>query len=740
MALDERYTLGAPLNQYFVDKDTGEPLATGELRFYRDSSRATQKAVYQLTGAPPNYTYTSVGAIITLSAVGTIQNSGGDNIALYLYPYDANGDLDLYYVECWSEGGVLQWTREAWPNLGAGNDPALDKSLVPNQVSNPQFTEIFLNESVSTTITNASGTNRYPIAPDWDLEISSAASASVVVQRIPLTPAADVPSRAPYALQIDAQAGITECLLVQRKSNNLGLWTSSTDREVFLSGSMTATNANAGSIDIELKYRESSGVNNTTPVTIIDASFTDAEYTEATGASVAIPTSTSTDTGRDAYIELYAELPLNSTSIITSIQVIPAFAADILAYDSRTADRERALMGDFYLPALERRTAKSLLQGWDFPLNPRQFQNTAITSAPTYIIDQTIAQSVTAGGMTYADYEAAGLNLLQVTSVDATDALFMTQYLSGQDVKSLLGNRLSMNISAWASTADVVARVYLVRGSAAANFPTLPADLGTFAADGTFTLVEANWSIIARNGLGTPQATLNTQAAATNIADYRNDVQFSQWEIVADAELNDTDKFACIVSFEMPTAATVLTVNSISLTQGDIASRPQLQTDDEALKGCQKFYQKSYRDGVLAGTASVPDMIVGRSGTNNNASPNAQGSWNLYANHEFAVEMVDVPTIAIWDSAATTANSQHSYVNDAGLEAVYAWPGTAARPGQSVAASLTVQIASQANVSTKSFGSFVITIDSDTALGGYLFPAQGATVHFHFEADARLGL
>ena len=79
MALDERYMIAGPLNQYFVDKNTGLPLAAGELTFYRDDARGTLKEVFQLSGTPANYSYVALSSPVTLSSVGTIQNSAGDN-------------------------------------------------------------------------------------------------------------------------------------------------------------------------------------------------------------------------------------------------------------------------------------------------------------------------------------------------------------------------------------------------------------------------------------------------------------------------------------------------------------------------------------------------------------------------------------------------------------------------------------------------------------------------------------
>lgn len=626
MALDEKHFLSAPLEQHFLNKDNGQPLAAGTLRFYRDNARGTPKNVFQLSGVVPNYTYTSIGSTITLDLYGSIQNSGGDNVALYLYPYDENGDIDLYYIECYSAGGVLQWTREGWPNLTAENDPTTDNSSSANQIANPQFTEIFFNESGSTTLTNASGTNSYQIAPDWFLEVSSSASASVVISRVALAVGAAVPSRAPYALQVDCQAGITACKLVQRKKANAALWTSTATRNIYLSGSFTAKSISGGTLSIALKYRESSGVNATTPVDITSGSFGASDYVENSGVSNFVPTSTSAETGDDAYIDIYVDLPLNSICQVTSIQVVPSLRSDIISFDMDTSKRNLAYMGDYFLPALEQRTAKSILQGWNFAVNPNQFQYTGATykngapgltrfnNSARYIADQTIAiasNTTTPAAYINVDYVSAdGIKYFKFTSTEDAQSFMLHQYLEGDDVKALMTNRLSMNILAWASAADVTVKIYLFRGKKTAlstalgapdNFPDVSAGniLGTFSPDGTFALNGAytGWSSIPRGEndfLGIPSTTLKTLAALTELATHKHDHGFSQWEITDATDLSDTDKFACLVTFTVPTSGTEVNVADISLTKGDIPTRTHPQTENEVMLQMQKYWETNY--------------------------------------------------------------------------------------------------------------------------------------------------
>ena len=71
------------------------------------------------------------------------------------------------------------------------------------------------------------------------------------------------------------------------------------------------------------------------------------------------------------------------------------------------------------------------------------------------------------------------------------------------------------------------------------------------------------------------------------------------------SQISDTDKFAIVVTFAVPTDLTVVTVNSISLVPGDIPTRPAPQTTDQVLRECQYYYEKSYAAGTAVGTATT---------------------------------------------------------------------------------------------------------------------------------------
>ena len=121
--LNANYVAALDLNPYFVDKSTGTPLSGGTISFYEDNNRTTAKPVYELVqgGAIPlNYSYAPFSNPIILSGVGTVVDNNGNQAALYYFPYDEFGNVQLYYIECYDANGLLQFTREAWPFPFAG--------------------------------------------------------------------------------------------------------------------------------------------------------------------------------------------------------------------------------------------------------------------------------------------------------------------------------------------------------------------------------------------------------------------------------------------------------------------------------------------------------------------------------------------------------------------------------------------------------------------------------------------
>jgi len=100
MALDSRYIPLTMLWQLFSDKDTGNFLRNGYVKFYRDISRTVGKPVYQLTGSPPSYTYIEYGFLDTDGGWRIdLNDQSAFDLIPYAFPFDEEGNVDLYFVQ-----------------------------------------------------------------------------------------------------------------------------------------------------------------------------------------------------------------------------------------------------------------------------------------------------------------------------------------------------------------------------------------------------------------------------------------------------------------------------------------------------------------------------------------------------------------------------------------------------------------------------------------------------------------
>ena len=618
MAIDNRLIALTSLNQFFVDKDTGAPLSGGTLEFYEDADHTTAKNVYKLSGTQPAYSYTSLGAVVTLGADGTAQDSSGNNIIIYGFPYtetpnEASTTLDLYYIVCKDSGGAIQWRRDAIPTITSEGD-ILDEDLPSsNQISNPQFSKVFLN-SGSNAIAVQSVTNfEVNIAPDWVLVLTG--TGTVTVTRTPVRGSDDFPTLPPFYLSVAVGSGITSCLLRQRLKDNSSLWGNSSTYSTNTGRVSTYVVAKADSSrNIKFYYKD----NSQSAVTLQTMALTTSWSTF--GAVTDINSSLSTVNSSEGYVDLYFDISTNATLYLTSVQLVPAPTSSqsgVIPYDQRSSNRELAYMGDYYLDALSKRGTSNILIGWDFPLNPAQPGLTGTISSDStsalgaYTWDQTICARA-GSNISYA--RSSLTNGMQFTTTGATSSLTMIQYLDPTLIYELQGEELSVNVVAHtAANEDVVGRIYLVYAPSSSSIPALSTTIGTTTTGGVFTPTpETGWVTIPRQYLPTPQFTVNTAIGRQTLTDNTIDFGFNGWKI--DGTLAaQPEYFAIVVTFEIPTSGTVLTVDSINMSVGSVPSRPFPLSKTQVVQQCERYYEKSYAESVTPGTA------VG----NNNSSQNA---------------------------------------------------------------------------------------------------------------------
>jgi len=100
-------------------------------------------------------------------------------------------------------------------------------------------------------------------------------------------------------------------------------------------------------------------------------------------------------------------------------------------------------------------------------------------------------------------------------------------------------------------------------------------------------------------------ATIATEVEVTGYSDYTFSGYYRD-----DFAASDSATFFAIVIGTAPMAnLDTVHFNSVSLCQGHIPTRPAPQTADEVLRECQYFYEKSYDNAILPGTATYLNRI-----------------------------------------------------------------------------------------------------------------------------------
>jgi hypothetical protein len=170
MALNPMYVVAPNIQYFLVDRDSGLPLSNGKVFFYRDQDMVTPKPVYELQGNAANYTYSPLPNPLILSSAGTIVDDNGNQVVPYFFPFDAEGNQDLYYIVVQNAVGSPQFTVHAWPNPTTGGGSGGDNGLL-NYVPNGQFlahTNLVNNALVAGSNIIAQG--------GWTIELDPAAT------------------------------------------------------------------------------------------------------------------------------------------------------------------------------------------------------------------------------------------------------------------------------------------------------------------------------------------------------------------------------------------------------------------------------------------------------------------------------------------------------------------------------------------------------------------------------------
>ena len=598
-----------PLQEYFVNKDTGFPLAGGYVEFFSDPAFTVPKDVFQqsLVGGT-TYDYTNLGSVLVLSSVGTFVDNNGDDIIPFLYPYDAQGDIELYFVRVWSgnpsvQGSVLQFTRQGWPpNLIQSTSPSdiFESSL--NLFTNPQFSIVNFNNTSGQTYyeITVAGAGNFEFAPGWSIYYAGAGS--LKIGQYPLS--ADWPTNPSYYLEVISDAGVTPITLRQKLDKSPRVFENN-----YLSVGMLAACANNIAEVLTIDYVVNGGAAKQVLSATVPNNSTFGLLAGVANAPVLIDLTNNTapDTG---YVEMQVSVPSGRTMRYTSMFGCTVQNATSLVSGSQSTNAQQTNgMFWYYKPQLEYKPIPSYTLGWNWPINPCQELGTTVAAASNtpgfsrYVADETIVfQNV--DNTIACGFNNAGMGI--TPSADTSFAII--KYFSGAEVANILSTPLSVQLKAGgavANASDLITNVsiwYTFDASLpdlkSPNFYSLVSSVDNTT--GVATVggggVHGTWYEVPRSGLGAAIANLKT----SNVPVYN----FNGWVYNDVTPATSVKYCAIVISVSRLTAAVGCTFEYCTLNSGYIPTRPQADSFGENLQALQQYYEKSYNISTLAGAAT----------------------------------------------------------------------------------------------------------------------------------------
>jgi hypothetical protein len=489
-----------------------------------------------------------------------------------------------------------------------------------NQISNPQFALI---DFVSPfTFTKAIfGTYTVNVAPGWKLVLTGIGTtilSQIELSGVDSSGSPIIPGNPPFALEID-NTGWTTAQLIQTFEDN---------GAIFANGAISMSILARAYVNPELITLTYSPSSPGTPVVVASGTIPVGVFTTLSGA-VNLPPSTNTNIGNSASVEMIINLLGTGKIDITNVQFLGQSvplatdfdpANDIPPFQEQTIENQINNLFHVYKQSLITEPKTSVLAGWNFPLNPYQFNSRTITlvaAQTSYIADQTILYQQanplnlktgvstvdTSGGLEIIPDVGAGLGATQFALI---------QYIDPATAAPLWGNYLSslakMRIFTPNGTQVPVKMRLIYRTTLP---PTISATepIASWAL-GSDPVFAAGWTAIAPQN--DPNYILPNSYDDLGTESYPS-FAYDKFDLPASTSATMT---LGIVIYTMnslvPTAGIqdAIVFKSISLVPNEFAIETQAETFNEALRKCQFYYEKSYDNTVLPTTAaSTPGLV-----------------------------------------------------------------------------------------------------------------------------------
>lgn len=638
-----------PLQEYFVNKDTGFPLASGVVEFFSDAAYTVPKNVYQQnqtgTLSNPTYEYTLLGSKLVLSSVGTFVDQNGVDIIPFLYPYTGvppqdptqspQGDPQLYFIRVWNKDpsiyndAVLQFTRQGWPPNFTSSSNLVDTfESTQNVYTNPQFNVVSFTPDPANnkfTISVTPGGVSVDIAPGWKISANTATAGDIRIRQIELN--AGALTEPSYAIEIDSDVSITDLKLTQRLTQSPRMFYAT-----YVSAFVLAKCTQSISVNVTTTYVPSNG---TSKLILQGATTSDGEFTELGGvanSSVLIDGTLNVDPPSTGYVDLVTSFDSGRIMQFTSFQAITVQnPQSLVPYIQQTTPQQTNAQFWYYKPQLEYKPIPSYTLGWDFAMNPFQAEGTSgalynITGPGKsyYVADQTILFQSTVNLTTVSKFEE---RVLKLAVAGGTTSLALVQYLGVNEAQELLRSPLCSQIRAKVSAGTLVGQINLYYTSDA-SLPTLGVNKtancyslvsavnATTAAPSVGTGSYGNWTKVTRDGYGAAYFNLNTAMTSTNLAG---------WNESAVAGIANAKYFAIVVSFaEIPDGVNI-ELEHVTLQKGYIPTAPAAMSFGETLAGLEQYYSKSFaintQPATNAGTSNCVEWSQAQLASSAGISP-----------------------------------------------------------------------------------------------------------------------
>ena len=274
-----QYIASPDMWQLFTDRDTSNFLFAGYALFFVDNERTVGKPVYQITGMnnppEPPYSFIEYGADTGSGWRVDLNSQGAFDQTIYLFPYDDDNNVELYFIEFYNADGVPQFTLEGWPQ--SVQAVVSGEQVNINYISNPQF---LLHNDVPFVTGNQPGqipanTGLFNFAPgNWYFErpTNSTATDFIIFSRFgsPLT----VPEANPrYSLNFVCTVADPSDNLKDMGVRFLNVNTFASDTD-YLTFSFWAVCNSGNSINIALRKKYNFGTGGSTEVATTLTVFT----------------------------------------------------------------------------------------------------------------------------------------------------------------------------------------------------------------------------------------------------------------------------------------------------------------------------------------------------------------------------------------------------------------------------------------------------------------------------------